>query len=378
MKKAISMIALITLACVSVFSTFSTVSAADKPTFKVGYFSEQFRNGKRQIPASCELELYFGVYGFEKFPTTADGINAFTARLDYDTNIFHLIEASIVMKEDGQYTYNGIKTESKITGEAALNGAGAWGGITFNHNDTIKEHGIDRTNVFALSAGKFVNDTDKEEGTDMAKVVKVILRVKGSAEGGKTKVGIKDVQAANGIEDITPSNADGGFYTDEIEIIPAPEPKGINYRLYPWTTVEDFKDMYPHLTNPLMFNGNPLKENDFVPTGATIEGTVNGVKKTYEIITVGDMNSDGVYTALDLSQCKLFSVNDSAIKERLSDVQKKAADLKYDAVVQATDLSFQQILFVRIGYPDIQTWSGSGSEPKDGCPVPSIRAAQNV
>lgn len=334
MKKAISIIALTTLVFVSAFSTLNTVSAAGEATFTMTCEAPKAQS----VGQTKELTLYYGVKDFVNLEQYENkGVNVFRAVLDYDEDIFEPIEISL----DNNGNYTGIKTTTK-KGELAIKGLNNWSGLTYNPDKQ----------KLILTNGSYINSEDS--------VLKIVLRVKANATVGKTTVTLKDIEAANPEADIYPTNRN---VTTEVEVVDsiseATDPDHENgfggyIRILPDTTVEELKAIQPVFTTIKDASGKTLSSTDYVPTGATTEDS----NFSYTLIAVGDLNSDGKLSAIDVSQLKVHIVN---MPIELNDNQKRAADIRWDAKLNSVDLSQMKMLITELGDPRVATWYGTGT-----------------
>lgn len=333
MKKAIGIIALITLVFVSAFSAYSTVLAAGEATFTMTCDAPKAKS----VGQTKELVLYYGVKDFVNLEQYEDkGVNVFRATLEFDEEIFEPIEINL----DSKGNFTGIKTKTK-SGELAMLGQSNWSGVTYNPDN----------GKMVITAGSYINSDDM--------VVKITLKVKATAQVGKTTVTLKEIEMGNTKVNVYPTNK---TVTTEVEIVSsiseAVDPDHENgfggyLRILPDTTVEELKAMQPVFTTIKDASGKTLSSTDYVPTGATTADS----NFSYTIIAVGDLNSDGKISAVDLSQLKAYIVKKLTT---LNDNQKRAADIKWDGKLAATDLSQMKMLITNLGDPKVAVWQGEG------------------
>ena len=349
MKKTISMIALITLMFVSVFSAYSTVSAAEgDATFTVTCEAQKSEPG-RVVAQTKEFVLYYGVkdfVNFEKFRN--QGINSFSAVLEYDEDVFEPIEINLT---DKGY-YNGIKSltkkgeEKKANGESltsedyAVSAESGWSGITYNTKN-----------------GKWVVQKGSVYANSAERVLKVVLRVKPTAPAGKATVTLKDAMASNGEEDIYPSNSGGVSTTVEVvESVADPDDNGY-IRINADMTVDEVqKSKLDEEGNALFptieFEGKTLSSTDYVPTGAT--------SGKYTFIAVGDLDSNGRLTLMDNSICQSLLVKDENMLNKTNDNQKRAIDVEWNGKLTINDNSVLRNVLVGFTDSRVTIWSGEG------------------
>lgn len=334
MKKAICIMALMALIFTSIFCVSNPILAATEATFTVTCEAPKSSTGVGQTK---EVTFYYGVKNFVNFDQFQNkGINVFRAILEFDENIFEPIEINL----DSNGNFTGIKTKTK-KGEHALVGETGWSGLTYNPEN----HKLIVTN------GAYINTEQL--------VLRVTLKVKPNATIGKTTVTLKDIEAANTEKDIYPTNRN---ISTEVEIVDsiseAVDPDHENgfggyLRILPDITVEELKLIQPVLTTLKDSSGKTLSNSDYVPTGATTADS----NFSYTIITVGDLNSDGKMTSIDLSQLKAYIVKSLTT---LNDNQKRAADIKWDGKLYSSDLSQGRQLIVSLGDPKVSVWYGTG------------------
>lgn len=350
MKKTISIIAIITLMFVSVFSAYSTVFAATgDATFTLTCEAPKAEAG-RAVAQTKELTLYYGVKDFVNFAQFKNqGINSFAAALEYDEDVFEPIEINFT---DKGY-YNGIKSltkkgeENKAHGKTltpedyAIAGQSGWSGITYNTEN-----------------GKWVIQRGSIYVNDEQVILRVSLRVKPTATVGNTTVTLKGAMASNGEKDIYPSNPNAEISTTVEVVKDISDPDSNGYvRINAGMTVEEVQQSaLDGLGNTIFptikFNGNTLSSTDYVPTGAT--------SGKYTLIAVGDINSDGRLTTMDLSQWLLLSVNDEDMIAKTNDNQKRAADIEWNGRLTMNDCSVLQNIMVDLTDSRVAVWSGSG------------------
>lgn len=297
-----------------------------------------YHTKKDGVALTKEITFQYSVKDFQNFSNQSDGgkdgINVLRAILEYDENIFEPIE--INKTSDGNY--NGIKTTTS-KGEKAIQAKGNWSGLTYNPE----------TKKIVIEASKFINYEDE--------VLEITLKVKPTAKLGNTTVTLKDIEGSDEKKDIHPAQV-----STTVEVInaitdPIPDPDNPNLfylRILPDMKVSEFKALAPYLTGTIKnVQNTALGNDDYVPTGAsTIEG-----EKTYIIIAIGDLNSDGKLTATDLSQLKAYEVD---LLKTLTDHQKRACDIKWDAKLTVVDRSQLRILMTGMSDPKFYEWNGTG------------------
>ena len=341
MKKTISITVITVLFVLCLIGNMGTTYAAGTPTFTATAETAADSAGKIQtVGQAKEVTVYFGVKDFKNFESSKKkGINVFRAALDYDENVFEGIEISL----NSNNSFAGFITKTK-SGEDPMVAQNSWTSPTYNPEN--KE--------LVLDNSKFINEKQH--------VVKVTLKVKANAPKGNTNISLKDIEASDSAIDIYPSNS-GQKVSAPVEVVGGvgpvvdfdPENGTARIRILPDTTVAELKALVPEYKEHNVKNsaGTVLADTDLVPTGAT---TTDG-NYTYSIIAVGDLNSDGKMSAVDLSQISEFS---SGNLKTLNDDQKRAADVKWDAKFTATDVSQSKSLVVGLGDPRADVWYGTG------------------
>jgi len=346
MKKILNIAIIFVFAFMYLFTMFSPVYAAT-PTFAVKCESPA---GDEGVAQTKEVVLYYGVKDFTGFDGLDEkGINVFRGVLEYDTNIFE--EIQINLTDEGLFA--GYKTTTS-DGNAPLQPAEntGWGAVTYN-SDTKK---------FELhNAGTFVN-------TEM-NILKVVLKVKGTAAVGPATVSISNIEAGNTAMDIYPSNTNNKVSkTVNIEplyTIPIgpfdPRPDIPNFggyiRIAPDTKVADVLS-----TNQMSFttitnaSSETLQDTDYVATGSRAKA---GDDKTYLFIAVGDLDSNGKMSAKDLARLNALLTRQDTT---LNDDEKRAADIRWDCELKGTDLARISSLIVGLGHKTVTTWYGTGEK----------------
>lgn len=336
MRKAIGIIALIALVFVSVFFANGEVQAAEPATFVVTCDAPKADAGVGQTK---ELTLYYGVKDFVNLDQYENkGVNVFRAILNYDEDIFEPIEINL----DKNGNYAGIKTRTKKD-DLPLKGQNGWASVTYNPE----------TKKLVVTNGSYINSEDQ--------VLKVVLKVKPNATVGETTVTLTNIEAANPEADIYPSNRTVSTKVNVVSAISeATDPDLENgfggfLRILPDTTVEELRAIQPLFTTVKDASGTTLNSTEYVPTGATTADS----NFSYTLIAVGDLNSDGKLTAMDLSRLNALITRQGTA---LNDNQRRAADIRWDASLLATDLAQMQMLIVGLGDPKVSIWYGTGDK----------------
>jgi len=325
-----------------VFPMYSVVYAATEPTFEVTCESPMGDDGVAQTK---ELILYYGVKNFTGFSNlTEKGITVFRGALEYDTNVFEPIEINLT--EEG--LFSGYKTSTK-DGKAPLQPAtSGWGGVYYNPETEqyVTDHG------------------DSLVNSEM-NVLKVVLKVKGSANLGNTIVTLRNIEAGNTEKDIYPSNANNSI-SKTITIVPLitdptdPDPEngfGGYIRIAPETTVAELLSVEGNInfTTLSSSTGNVLSDTDYVSTGSI--SIVNDL--TYKFIAVGDLDSNGKMSAKDLARLNALLTRQAT---DLTDDEKRAADIRWDLELKGTDLARMSSLMVGLGHSTVTKWYGTGEK----------------
>lgn len=315
MKKIVT---ILTFTIIAIFACVNAVNAAD-PTFTVTSEIDKVYG----VAQSKEVTVYFTVKDFRNFGTSSQGgIDVFEATLDYDEDIFETITSNET---------SGEVTSTTTEGEKSIVPQSGWAGLTYNSENKR----------LVIEKSTFVN---KEEV-----ILKVTLKVKPTAQVGKTTVKLVDMRASDQTKDIYPSNSE---VSQEIEISSAISGETDGYiRILPDMKVSEFIQLHPSTTSVTGLSNNTLANDAYIPTGAK-------TSDNFILIAVGDINSDGRLTATDLSQLKAFEVG---LLKNLNDNQKRAADIKWDASYTVVDRSQLRIMMVKLGDPKVSTWYGTGN-----------------
>lgn len=104
------------------------------------------------------------------------------------------------------------------------------------------------------------------------------------------------------------------------------------------TTVADLKsNITTNANNVIIKNakGEEIEENGIIGTGATIEFTLEGEKKSLTAVVNGDLNGDGIIDDIDLLKLARYTVN---IDKNLDGAYLKAADISEDGEIDDIDL----------------------------------------
>ena len=324
------------------FVTIILIVGMVTPVFAAPSFNfySSYNTKDTGVALTKEVTFIYSVNDFREFANQSDGgqngINVIRATLEYDENVFEPIEINTT----GDGNYNGIKTETSDGGKA-IEAIGNWTGLTYNPE----------TKRIVVEAGKFINSEDE--------VLEITLKVKPTATLGNTTVTLKDIEGSDQKKDITPSDV-----SKTVEVIKAvgdatdadPENGFGGYiRILPDMKVSEFRILKPELTGAIRnVQNTTLGNDDYIPTGATVtEGEL-----TYTLIAIGDLNSDGQLTATDLSQFKAYFIHQLTT---LSDNQKRACDIRWDAALTGTDHSQLRSLLVGLSDPKFYVWNGTGT-----------------
>lgn len=331
MKKSI---VIMFVAIILIIGMVTPVFAA--PTFN---FYCSYSTKTTGVALTREITFIYSVNDFKEFANQSDGgqngINVLRAVLEYDSEVFEPIE--INKTADGKY--NGIKTTTSDGGKA-IEAIGNWTGLTYNPE----------TQKIVVEASKFINAEDE--------VLEITLKVKPTAKLGNTTVTLKEIEGSDQVKDIYPSSV-----SKTVEIIDAtgeptdPDPEngfGGYIRILPDMKVSEFRILKPNLTGEMKNEqGTTLGNDDYIPTGATVtEGELK-----YTIIAIGDLNSDGRLSATDLPQFKAYFIHQL---NSLTDNQKRACDILWDAKLTSTDHSQLRSLLVGLLDPKFYVWNGTG------------------
>ena len=236
------------------------------------------------------------------FTDVGQGINSFYAIIDYDESIF---EDIIV---DG-YTKS------------------VWSNPTFN-----KE-----TNKMVTESNTFINTTSR--------VLTVELVTRDDAPLGDTIVRLTNITTSGGSQDIKTADREVTVTVKEPKTItPDPNPdnpddvpevddnKRVIKKLSPYTTVDEFKDMFSNYTVQVYNKSDQLvSDGEYIAT--EMKAVIDG--ETYVLVVRGDLNGDGRLTTTDLSKMKAHIVGTII----LTTFFEMAADINDDNAVTVTDLS---------------------------------------
>ena len=337
MKRIIS---IIFFSILFIFIIHNPVHADETATFEVTVDAPKAVNG---VATTKEVTFYYGVKNFVNLDQYGfNGINVFRASLNYDEDIFEPIEINL----DDNGNYDGIKTRT-YNGGIPIEGQNGWDNVIYNPV----------TKKIVVSNESYINSESL--------VLKIVLKVKVTAPDGKHIVTLSDIEAANPEADIYPVSKT--VSTNVAIVTPGPisyiwgeiDPDDENgfggyLRVMPEITVKQMKQLYSVFTTINDVTGKPLNDSDFVPTGATASYSNN----LYTFIAVGDLNSDGKLTAIDLSREESLLSRD--VRFEITDNERRAADIKWDSKLKSSDLAKTYQMIVGLGDPYIGKWEGNG------------------
>lgn len=278
------------------------------------------QSSKEELKKTEEVEITLKL---DEYQDIKNGINAYKATLEYDSDIFEeVLESNFVCKNNWEM---------------------------LKYNKDTKE----------FIAIKKVGSKVPED------VVTITLKVKEEVEPKVTEVKTKDIVTSDGKKDI---NIDETKV--EIDIIKEqdtkPEEPDVpqkpekitsekyrieeNYisRIVPKTTVATFKQnikLENVTTSPQMVftdaNGNVLQENDLITTGTKLK-----VGKTlqFTLVVTGDINKTSEITIDDVAQVKLHLIG----KEILKGIELKAADIDDDKEITINDLAQMKLVLINL------------------------------
>lgn len=278
------------------------------------------QSSKEELKKTEEVEITLKL---DEYQDIKNGINAYKATLEYDSDIFEeVLESNFVCKNNWEM---------------------------LKYNKDTKE----------FIAIKKVGSKVPED------VVTITLKVKEEVEPKVTEVKTKDIVTSDGKKDI---NIDETKV--EIDIIKEqdtkPEEPDVpqkpekitsekyrieeNYisRIVPKTTVATFKQnikLENVTTSPQMVftdaNGNVLQENDLITTGTKLK-----VGKTlqFTLVVIGDINKTSEITIDDVAQVKLHLIG----KEILKGIELKAADIDDDKEITINDLAQMKLVLINL------------------------------
>ncbi len=278
------------------------------------------QSSKEELKKTEEVEITLKL---DEYQDIKNGINAYKATLEYDSDVFEeVLESNFVCKNNWEM---------------------------LKYNKDTKE----------FIAIKKVGSKVPED------VVTITLKVKEEVEPKVTEVKTKDIVTSDGKKDI---NIDETKV--EIDIIKEqdtkPEEPDVpqkpekitsekyrieeNYisRIVPKTTVATFKQnikLENVTTSPQMVftdaNGNVLQENDLITTGTKLK-----VGKTlqFTLVVTGDINKTSEITIDDVAQMKLHLIG----KELLEGIELKAADIDDDKEITINDLAQMKLVLINL------------------------------
>ena len=278
------------------------------------------QSSKEELKKTEEVEITLKL---DEYQDIKNGINAYKATLEYDSDVFEeVLESNFVCKNNWEM---------------------------LKYNKDTKEF------IAIKKAGSKVPED----------VVTITLKVKEEVEPKVTEVKTKDIVTSDGKKDI---NIDETKV--EIDIIKEqdtkPEEPDVpqkpekitsekyrieeNYisRIVPKTTVATFKQnvkLENVTTSPQMVftdaNGNVLQENDLITTGTKLK-----VGKTlqFTLVVTGDINKTSEITINDVAQVKLHLIG----KELLEGIELKAADIDDDKEITINDLAQMKLVLINL------------------------------
>lgn len=278
------------------------------------------QSSKEELKKTEEVEITLKL---DEYQDIKNGINAYKATLEYDSDIFEeVLESNFVCKNNWEM---------------------------LKYNKDTKEF------IAIKKAGSKVPED----------VVTITLKVKEEVEPKVTEVKTKDIVTSDGKKDI---NIDETKV--EIDIIKEqdtkPEEPDVpqkpekitsekyrieeNYisKIVPKTTVATFKQnvkLENVTTSPQMVftdaNGNVLQENDLITTGTKLK-----VGKTlqFTLVVTGDINKTSEITIDDVAQMKLHLIG----KELLEGIELKAADIDDDKEITINDLAQMKLVLINL------------------------------
>lgn len=278
------------------------------------------QSSKEELKKTEEVEITLKL---DEYQDIKNGINAYKATLEYDSDVFEeVLESNFVCKNNWEM---------------------------LKYNKDTKEF------IAIKKAGSKVPED----------VVTITLKVKEEVEPKVTEVKTKDIVTSDGKKDI---NIDETKV--EIDIIKEqdtkPEEPDVpqkpekitsekyrieeNYisRIVPKTTVATFKQnvkLENVTTSPQMVftdaNGNVLQENDLITTGTKLK-----VGKTlqFTLVVTGDINKTSEITIDDVAQMKLHLIG----KELLEGIELKAADIDDDKEITINDLAQMKLVLINL------------------------------
>lgn len=278
------------------------------------------QSSKEELKKTEEVEITLKL---DEYQDIKNGINAYKATLEYDSDIFEeVLESNFVCKNNWEM---------------------------LKYNKDTKEF------IAIKKAGSKVPED----------VVTITLKVKEEVEPKVTEVKTKDIVTSDGKKDI---NIDETKV--EIDIIKEqdtkPEEPDVpqkpekitsekyrieeNYisRIVPKTTVATFKQnvkLENVTTSPQMVftdaNGNVLQENDLITTGTKLK-----VGKTlqFTIVVIGAVDKTSEITINDVAQVKLHLIG----KELLEGIELKAADIDDDKEITINDLAQMKLVLINL------------------------------
>ena len=233
-----------------------------------------------------------------------NGMNAFMCTLNYDTNVFETVQ------------------ETDITG---LNG---WGVMYYSSNNRIL------ADLNDVSSGGFIQQD--------AEIFKIKFKVKEATTSEAGTIQIQNPTTSNGRIDVTGTTGSltislKALTSTTYEIGENNEIANVPVGTTPSTLVSNITGGQNLTVKDS--EGNPITTGN-VGTGAIVE-TASG--EQYTVIVKGDVNGDGVFDIIDLSQVVYHIVE----KSRLQGEYEKAADIDGNGRVDIIDLS--NLVLVLVG-----------------------------
>lgn len=272
-------------------------------------------SSKSELEKAEEVEITLKL---QEYKDIKNGVNAYKAILDYDENTFEqVLEQNFVCKNNWEL---------------------------LKYNKDTKE----------FVAIKKLGSKEPEE------VASITLKVKEEVEPKTTEVKIKEIVTSDGKKDINIEDAKATIEIIKEQQEKPEDPKkpekitsnkyeieeGYISRVLPKTTVAQFKQnvtVENVTTNPQMVftdeNGNILQEDGLITTGTQLKV---GSSLQFNLVVIGDIDSDGEITVNDLANIKLHLIE----TKLLTGIELKAVDLDEDNEITINDLAQMKLILI--------------------------------
>ena len=270
------------------------------------------QSSKEELKKTEEVEITLKL---DEYQDIKNGINAYKATLEYDSDVFEeVLESNFVCKNNWEM---------------------------LKYNKDTKE----------FIAIKKAGSKAPEE------VASITLKTKEEVEPKTTEVKIKDIVTSDGKKDINVEEARLAIDVIEEQEEKPEEPEKITSNKYrieegyiekiaPQTTVAQFKKnvkVENVTTEPQMVfideNGNTLQEDSLIKTGTKLKV---GSSLQFTLIVTGDIDGDAEITINDLANIRLHLID----KKSLTGIKLKAGDIDEDGEVTINDLASMKLILI--------------------------------